>query len=422
VGRAGERVGPWTVEWGDAAPRALLRGVLDALAEGATPAGAETVKRSASRSVLRLPGASGPGVFVKCYPQRRRLRAPARREFANLGRLARLEIRAVEPLAVARLPGHFELLATRELAAAEPVGQRLAAARPPERDALLDALALLARRLHEAGLWHRDLHTGNVLVADAPASGPALVLVDVQRLRALPLPLPAPLRVRDLALLYHDLGLRVGAARERLLERYRGPAAPPEFVAAVERAAERHGRRRLRSRGRRCVRNSTGFRIERRGALRFYRRADAPVEAILSALERHRAQDPAPCAGHGSRTTRVEGIRAGPPPGPPASLFDRGQGAAEAGAPAVGPVAVTEFRERGLAGWLGGLLGRHRGMRAWREAHARLLRGHSVPAPIALVEERRAGRLRASWFLARHEGDPATSANGDVLRLLHFLK
>jgi hypothetical protein len=151
------------------------------------------------------------------------------------------------------------------------------------------------------------------------------------------------------------------------------------------------------------VRNSTGFRIERRGALRFYRRADASLEAIRAALDQHRAQAPAPAARDASLTTRVVGIRAGPPPGPPASLFDRGQGTAEAGAPALGAVSVTEFREGVLSSWAGGLLGRHRGMRAWREAHARLLRGHSVPAPIALVEERRSGRLRASWYLARDE-------------------
>lgn len=396
--KADERIGPWTVRWSPDAPRARLRGVLDALARGAAPPGAEVVKRSASRSVLRLPADGGPGVFVKSYPRRRaRPRAPARRELANLERLAALGIPAVEPLAAARLPGRLELIATRELPGASLLGPRLVAAAPPELGALLDALASLAGRLHDAGLWHRDLHTGNVLVAEAAGAAPDLALVDVQRVRALPFALPAALRARDLALLYYDLGLLVGDAREQLLARYPGSVS----VSAVARAAARYGRRRLRSRGRRCVRSSTGFRVERAGSLRIYRRADAPAEAIHAVLEAHRSK--APASRRGPVRTRIEGIRAGPPPGPAPSPFDRGQGAAEPGAPALGPVAVTEFREHGLAGFAAALLGRHRGMQAWRRAHAELLRGGQPPAPIALVEDRRGGRLRTSWYLSRAE-------------------
>jgi hypothetical protein len=42
-------------------------------------------------------------------------------------------------------------------------------------------------------------------------------------------------------------------------------------------------------------------------------------------------------------------------------------------------------------------------MRAWRGAHALLLRDFDTPAPLALVEERPAGRVLRSWYLTRWE-------------------
>jgi hypothetical protein len=71
-------------------------------------------------------------------------------------------------------------------------------------------------------------------------------------------------------------------------------------------------------------------------------------------------------------------------------------------------------------------------MRAWRGAHALLLRGFDTPAPLALVEERRLGWVSRSFLVARWEDVRGLSElvasslsprarSGDVAALGRFL-
>ncbi len=54
-----------------------------------------------------------------------------------------------------------------------------------DADLFLDALGSMARRLHDAGFWYRDLSAGNVLVRETGVgSPPQLSLVDLNRVRA----------------------------------------------------------------------------------------------------------------------------------------------------------------------------------------------------------------------------------------------
>ena len=64
---------------------------------------------------------------------------------------------------------------------------------------------------------------------------------------------------------------------------------------------------------------------------------------------------------------------------------------------------MAEFRGSHGLGTLTQLVRRHPGMSAWRDSHARLLRGESVPAPLALLEERRLGLVLRSYFVSRWE-------------------
>ncbi|MEN8185039.1 MAG: hypothetical protein ABFS46_21155, partial [Myxococcota bacterium] len=160
----------------------------------------------------------------------------------------------------------------------------------------------------------------------------------------------------------------------------------------------RRARSRLRSRGRRCVQVSTGFRIERHGRLRVYRRADIEASALLAVLPDSREARVSRAAR--PRVTRIPGVVGGPPAGPPPDAFARGQGRPEPGAPAQGPVAVRELSES-LGGRLCRLEPRRRGRAAWRRAHAALLRGIETPAPLALLEERRLGRVVRSHLVVR---------------------
>ncbi len=401
-----DRVGDWRVRWAPDAPIGPLTRALGDFDRGDDPPGATTVKRSAARLVLRMPLGEDQAVFWKCYrvrSARERLRfsvvrSRARQEFENLLRLRKRGFSTVEPLACAERrdgpwPGRA-LLATRELAGAEPLAEALVRQASEVRGETIAGLARLARGLHDAGWWHRDLHSGNVLVTP---DSKRLVLVDVQKMRRVPGALPMFLRVRDLGTLVHDLGVRVGPAeRERVLETYVA-SGPSELALAplrvrVEHAAARRARRRMRSRARRCVVDSTGFRVERVGRYRIFRRTDVPLEHVFETLEAHRR-------GGGS-STRVDGVLGGPPPGPAPNPFHRAQGLPEPGAPALAAVEVRGFPGRHSIG----PLGRHPGMLAWRKAHAALLRGVDLPAPLALVEERVFGCVRRAWLLQRADG------------------
>jgi tRNA A-37 threonylcarbamoyl transferase component Bud32 len=417
--------------------KVLLEPLLQTLARGDVPTTARWIKRSRLRDVLWIPTGEAGAVFVKRDRTRRILQrarflpSRAAREYTNLQRVRALGVQAVEPLAWQnrrRLGGVDESwLVTRELPQARVLRDVSSEVDSGVRLRLVRTLARVARRLHDHGFWHRDLHAGNVLVAPHPETGlPRLVLVDLQKLRVLPVPVPWALRVRDLAfLLPASPEEPETASGQAIAEAYLGepPARSVEQVGAlVERAAMRRRRRRLRSRGRRCVVPSTGFRIDVARGRRVFRRADVGPEVVDAALQAHLEATGA----DGSLPTRVEGLRGGPPPGPSARPFQRGQGGDEVGSPALAPVTVTAFAGAGLRG------GSHPGMRAWRGAHALLLRGFDTPAPLALVEERRLGWVSRSFLVARWEdvrglselvaGSQSPRArSGDVAGLGRFL-
>jgi hypothetical protein len=377
--------------------RAALEPALEALARGEAPADAEVVKRARTRDVLRLALPDGDAAYLKRDRSQRASwgGSGTRREYANLLRLRAAGFAAVEPLALAerRVAGVDEsLLVTRALPNAMPLSAALRRVDPARARALLAGAAALARRLHEARLWHRDLHVGNLLL-----QGDALVLVDVQKLRALPFPLPLGLRARDLVWLVSDGRLGTAAPARGIAEAYAralpdGPD-PERFTLRLARATARAARARLRSRERRCVVASTGFRRERRGALCVLRRADVTTSAALAA---------AGGAGTGEETRLAE-LVGGPPPGPAPDPFGRGQGAPEPGAPARAPACARRFG-RGLA-LRDPLALAHPGLRAWRLAHALLLREVETPAPLALVETHAFGFVSHSVLLTRCADD-----------------
>jgi tRNA A-37 threonylcarbamoyl transferase component Bud32 len=373
-----------------------------ALEAGRLPDGAVAVKESTVRTVHRVPLAGGLVVYLKRErPRDWRERAKfalatsrPRAEWRTLGRLAAADIDVPSRVLVAerRGPGLVEAaLATLEIAPAGSFYEHFEQAAPAARRAALEVVAGIARRLHDAGFFHRDFHAGNMLVRSAepgtaPDAAPRIALVDLQKVLRLPF-LPAGLRARDLAVFCHDLREFLDdEARAFFVERYGGG---PRFFARVRAAEAARRRERLRSRARRCVVRSTGFRIESRGAQRIFRRADVPVEPVLEAIERHRATIAAGPGAPGfvkrDHATRISRV-------PPL---------AGAGPEAAGPVAVKEFPARSLLASLQHLIRRHRGRQAWLAAHALLVRGLGTPLPLALVEVRRLGIVRGSFLLTR---------------------
>ena len=386
------RLGPWRVRLAEPSLAAVLEPALATLAHGEDPSGAEVVKRSRAREVLRLPLADGAAYLKReRQPSARWRTASAAREYANLLRVRAAGFAAVEPLALAERRSALSrdaLLVTRALPAAVPLPEALRHADAARSRALVARAAALARRLHEAGFWHRDLHVGNLLLR-----GDELWLVDLQKLRVLPFPLPPALRARDLVWLVSDGRLGSTAPVRVVAEAYVAalPGGPEleRFTALLTRAAARAMRARLASRERRCLAASSGFRSEWRKARRILRRADVTTSAALAAA----------AAARPGEWLKLSELKGGPPAGPAPDPFARGQGAPEPGAPASAPGWVRSF------GWGLGLdaprAASHPGLRAWRLAHALLLRGVDTPAPLALVEERRFGFVSRSLLVTR---------------------
>jgi hypothetical protein len=139
-----------------------------------------------------------------------------------------------EPLAVGRVGGEGWFVA-RRLDGAEQIrrwflvrdgASELSPSIPYGFDEIVGALASLARRLHDSGVFFRDFTDGNVLVTRSEA-GPRLWLVDLDRARVGDAPLPLSLRCRDLA----RPGLNRPEDLKFFLEKYFEPSRVPRLAA-----------------------------------------------------------------------------------------------------------------------------------------------------------------------------------------------
>ncbi len=397
---------------------------------------AAPVKQSTTRATYRLDLEGAGRFYVKDHRPRdlvervKYLVLPSRAatEWRTLRGLAADGLDVAEAVAVGeeRRLGVLRraVLVTRDVGPAERLDAWLAAAAQAARESAIRALAAVLARLHDAGWYHRDFHPGNILVRRSPAGpspddAPRLVLLDLHKAVKLPTATPRRARIRDAAQLAHALRDVVpDPDREAFVAAYAAllpPASAAGFPAAVAREEARRERVRLRSRGARCVRRSTGFRIERRGPLRIYRRTDVPAEAVLSALERHARAVAAASSGPPAGIGGPASAAAAPPSlatGPADRLLKRDSnttvtrlGPLAPEGPAAGLTCVKEFPARGVVSGLKHLVRRHRGRQAWLSAHGLLVRGFGTPLPLALVEVRRGGLVRGSFLLTRFEPD-----------------
>ncbi|HUT37317.1 MAG TPA: lipopolysaccharide kinase InaA family protein [Planctomycetota bacterium] len=309
------------IEWAVEAPYAdaLARDFLGAVPDLATHPQATLVKRSLQRTVYRVALADGSRVIVKVYHVRgwkervkRLLFGPKPQiEWAASHRVLALGIPASHAIAVGRpsppsdtLEGYLviEVLPDittlgsylRTLAAAPDSDPRAAARR------VLHELAAFVRRLHDRGVSHHDLHLGNILArASAPSADQRFLIVDLHRIRAGRPPSPRH-RASAIAQLLHGLSpglaLDLRAAAAEFLDAYAAAGAPLASshlsTAAILAAMARRAAKRLDSRARRCLANSTQFAVEHLSGWRIYHRRDHSAEDILALWTRHREAAP----------------------------------------------------------------------------------------------------------------------------------
>ncbi|MBI4831259.1 MAG: hypothetical protein HY801_06830 [Candidatus Lindowbacteria bacterium] len=252
-------------------------------------------------------------------------------------------------------------------------------------DGFFRSIGELVRRMHSAGFWHSDLHTGNILV-ESSADSFKLWLVDLHA-AGRSSRLTRRRRMADLAKLVFSLEefLDEGQLREAL-EGYSPDADKAEIsetLRALLKSADSLRRLRIRSRAKRCLRTSGMFVVESTNAMKVYRRRNIEGGAVLDAVRRHQ-QIGAEKGPELIKTTSKSALTA-------FSLPGVGEG----------KIFVKEFSSGGVMKLLESMFYMHRGKRAWTAGHLLQILGVPCAEPLALIEDKRFGLLRTSYLLMR---------------------
>jgi tRNA A-37 threonylcarbamoyl transferase component Bud32 len=388
--------------------------------------GVRMIKRNHFRAVYEVPPGVGgtpatsdsatSGFLAKVYRYTSRwdrlrfrlIRARAEQEWVALSRFRELGLATARPVAVAvwrdgeRLVGGG-LLASF-LGGTEALGKRLHrlaqeagdASAPPGVEAahILTATGQYLRRLHEQGVWHRDLHGGNFLVSE---DGEKLYLIDLHTCVFVGKLARWQAR-RGVIKLLHSLQFSVPREWLRLLLENYGwgrlylSCAPTQEEARLFLGAERLERTRLRSRAKRCFKPSTRFEVKRSRGVRYYRlRARDGADWAASELESiYRRSSPEEVIKQNA-TSWV----------------------ARVPTPTGEPVCV-KYRRLSLLESVQALVESHRLRRAYAAGHAFWV--HNIPTPqvLALREHRTLGLVREAYLV--------TEFIPDSLPLDQFLK
>jgi tRNA A-37 threonylcarbamoyl transferase component Bud32 len=254
------------------------------------------------------------------------------------------------------------------------------------RAAIMRSVGELLARIHAAGLSHPDFHPGNILLRWKRSGAPELFVVDLHAVRRLRL-LRSRRRLRDIAKLYHSLRpLAQDGDLKELLAAYSGAAGTARVPEArIARLARKIECTRLRSRTKRCVKESSQFTREKLNGLVVYRRRDWSTDELKAALREHeeaRALRDARLVKE-SRKSWVTIV--------PCS--DRRYSKR---------LVVKEPRLRVSFKGRRGTVNILRMKRAWVAANAFTVRGFSVPQHLALVEKRLLGIPCRAWLVSRY--------------------
>lgn len=398
------------VDWA-LGPEALRAELLVALS-GDAP-GVRVLRDNPRRRILRLDRPGG-ALLIKHFRMasgrhtgRERLKelvgaSPADRERRHLETLHERGARVPRPIAAARLGDGDRLLVLPFLDGRS--WQELPRGRARREAAR--ALGAAVRTLHDAGVFHGDLHLGNVLFTEEGA-----VVLDLQHARKLR---GEADRLRDLGEL--DFALWPLASRaDRLRVQLAGldlPGVGADRAALRQIAVEarKRGVRHAASRTRRSLRPGRRFAALDLPAGRGLRLREVPEALVEEALAAH--------------TEAFER-------GDPRVWKDEGRSRISAVHAGGRDVVVKETRAEGGARRVADLWRGSAARRAWRAGHGLIVRDIAAALPLAFVEGRTLGLPGRSWLVlerlpgpdaltqALQSPDASLDAMLDVLSRLH---
>ena len=266
--------------------------------------GAEILKANLSRTLIALPSTpSRPALIIKRYNVRGMserlkyflLESRADSEWTALQHLKKAGVAVPKPLAFGEERSGRILLRAGLIMERVPnvrVISKWLHQRPvgdPERIEVLRQLGHQVARLHGAGCRHRDLHSGNILVIQEPVRPQSkVVLIDHHACRIGAVPSERTRR-NNLAKLFHSLLSKITHSEaQELLNAYEEAGTVPKWQASTSlqilddlvHRAHRVEEVRLRSRSKRCWKNSSQFARTVSGGWCVYRRREVPLESL----------------------------------------------------------------------------------------------------------------------------------------------
>ena len=263
-------------------------------------------------------------------------------------------------------------------------------AQPSWKQGILNSLAETTRKIHDIGLFHRDLHAGNFLLTDQePLS---LYLVDLhqaQRRRKL----SKANRLWNIGQLFHSLDFMVDdEAKALFLGTYQGQDEPLGMdvggcLKRIDDMVQRMTIRRRKSRAKRCLKESTLFTVNKRNDLRIFRRREFDEDTLMDTLN-----------GHAGRIRTETDKLLKHSPKTIVSVVDTEGGNTRR-------LYVKEYRHGTVRDWMRQMFRRPKGKSAWVAGNLLFNRNMSPPKPVAYVESRRYGLVQKGFLVTESWGE-----------------
>lgn len=242
----------------------------------------------------------------------------------------------------------------------------------------IECLAKAVKNFHDAGLYHKDLHAGNFLW-----DGESFFITDLHRAEILP-SLSLDKRLWNLAQWFHSLR-SIWEERDflRFFRKYFGeksldPREEKEMFHRIRLMMLHLQRRQLKSRTKRCLKESTEFSVRKEGDRCYYHRRDFPLEIFKKKIAEHLEI---------SSTKKNLLVKDGS--GVVISLLKEGDQR----------VVVKELHTVTFWSGIKELFRHSKGRKAWVSGNGLMVRGVATLKPLGLAEERSRLGLKKSFFV-----------------------